>query len=877
MLISQYSQDFNEVASEEKTEMSIEDKRFLKMANEALLKDGHYSLKLPFRNSGVLMPNNLQVAEQRLQSLKRKMKRDEQFKQDYVTFISDILKNNHAEEVPQEELTQPPGKVWYLPHHGVYHPKKKKLRVVFDCATYQGVSLNTELLQGPDLTNSLIGVILRFREEPIGIMADIKSMFHQVRVAESDVNYLRFLWWPQGDTRQTAREHRMLVHIFGAVSSPSVANFALQKTAADNENCFSPQVAETICHNFYVDDCAKSVAREFHAIQLVKDLTALCSEGGFQLTQWVSNSRAVLASIPNEHRAKEMKSLDLDKDSLPVERALGLQWCVDSDNFQFNINLSQKPHTRRGMLSVVSSIFDPLGFLAPLILPAKQLLQGLCHRGFGWDEPLPQPVSDQWVEWTNSLKMIKKNFSIPRCLKPQDYGETKCAELLHFADASESGYGSVSYIRLANKQNVVHVTFVLGKSRVLPLKTITVLRLELAAAALLVRVDRMLRRELRLDLKPSVFWTDSQTVLKYIANRVSMIRDNTELSQWRYVSSKDNAADDCSRGLSARKFMEQKRWIHAPQFLWKPKESWPVAGALGPVFQDDPEVKKGTAMFTAVVKTEKPTDQLISFFSIWIKLLKAVAWYLRLKHILMLSMKIKREKPLPSPQIITRSNKEKMKIKSIDFRTNTGGQLLSVKDLTEAERSVISYVQWQAFPAEMATLALSPPKVRKSSSLCRLDPVLDKGILRVVSSDPHDLEPLTPNHILLLKSMPTLPPGTFVKSDLYARRRWKQVQYLADLFWNRWTKEYLLLQQERQKWTSIKNNLNIGHIVLVVDPSAPRGSWLLGRVLEAKPDVKGLVRSVKVQTKTSVLDVHHIVTTSLNNIHSPCWGCGRQK
>lgn len=192
----------------------------------------------------------------------------------------------------------------------------------------------------------------------------------------------------------------------------------------------------------------------------------LCSKGEFQLTQWVSNSRAVLASIPKEHRAKEIKTLALDKDSLPIERALGLQWCVDSDNF--NINLSQKPHTRRGMLSVISSIFDPLGFLAPLILPAKQLLQELCLP-----QPLPQPVSDRWMEWTNSLERIK-GFSVSRCLKPKGYGATKCAKLHHFADASEDGYGLASYIRQVNKQDLVHITLVLGKSRVLPLKNLTV-------------------------------------------------------------------------------------------------------------------------------------------------------------------------------------------------------------------------------------------------------------------------------------------------------------------------------------------------------------------------------------------------------------------
>ncbi|KAG5264251.1 hypothetical protein AALO_G00251640 [Alosa alosa] len=112
----------------------------------------------------------------------------------------------------------------------------------------------------------------------------------------------------------------------------------------------------------------------------------------------------------------------------------------------------------------------------------------------------------------------------------------------------------------------------------------------------------MLRREFHIDLKPSVFWTDSQTVLKYlandqarfktyVANRVSLIRDNTELSQWRYVGTKDNPADDSSRGLSARKFMEQRRWIHAPEFLWNLEESWPVGEAPGPMLQDDPEVR----------------------------------------------------------------------------------------------------------------------------------------------------------------------------------------------------------------------------------------------------------------------------------------------
>ncbi|KAL2092716.1 hypothetical protein ACEWY4_012514 [Coilia grayii] len=137
---------------------------------------------------------------------------------------------------------------------------------------------------------------------------------------------------------------------------------------------------------------------------------------------------------------------------------------------------------------------------------------------------------------------------------------------------------------------------------------------------------------------------------------------------------------------------------------------------------------------------------------------------------------------------------------------------------------------------------------------CEAEAILNNRPLSTVSSDSQDLEPLTPNHILLLKTKPILLPGVFLKSDLYARRCWKQVQYMADLFWHRWTKEYLLLLQERQKWMDVKRNLNVGDIVLVVDPTAPRGSWPLARVLETKPDGRGLVRSVKLKTKTSVLE-----------------------
>lgn len=200
-------------------------------------------------------------------------------------------------------------------------------------------------------------------------MADVEAMFHQVRVSNEDTDLFRFLWWPDGNHEQELVEHKMLVHLFGATSSPSVATFALQK--------FGQEIAKMVKKIFYVDDCLASTMDEYKAITLCADMRSMLAKGGFRLTKWSSNSRKLLN--PEEEGAQGFQDLDLDKDNLQMERALGIQWCAESDQFMFKINLKDGPHTRRGLLSLVSSIFDPLGFLAPVVSPAKRILQDLCR------------------------------------------------------------------------------------------------------------------------------------------------------------------------------------------------------------------------------------------------------------------------------------------------------------------------------------------------------------------------------------------------------------------------------------------------------------------------------------------------------------------
>lgn len=249
-------------------------------------------------------------------------------------------------------------------------------------------------------------------------------------------------------------------------------------------------------------------------MQMANDLSDRCHEGGFHLTRWVGNSRDVLQAIPEKEQSKNLNELDLDRDQLPVERASELQWWMESDALNFRMDCKERAHTGRGILSVISSAWDPLGHLAAVTPPAKQILQELCRRNCGWDEEIPH-LHRQWISWLADLKELS-GFPVSRCLKPRNFGAT--VRLHHFADASEAGYGTVTYLRLENELGDGHVSFLLGKARVAPLKPITIPRPELPAAVLAVGTDETRKAELQLQLEESCFWTDSNTVLKHMNN-----------------------------------------------------------------------------------------------------------------------------------------------------------------------------------------------------------------------------------------------------------------------------------------------------------------------------------------------------------------------
>lgn len=738
-----FERDFHETTGKRNSPtLSVEDHKFLNVLDTGIHKrrDGHYEMPLPLRHEDVKLPNNRSQALRRLCLLKERFRRVPSYHKDYTEFMEDLI-IHCAEKVRLDDDKGTKignGRINYVPHHGVYHPAKPtQIRVVFDCsAVYKGTSLNRNLLQGPDMTNSLMGVLCRFRQDYVALTCDVKGMFHQFFVNEEYRDLLRFFWWDGGDVKKDAQEYRMKVHLFGAVSSPGCANYGFKKAADDGQKEFGKNAADFMRRDFYVDDGLKSVKDIDTAIGLIQKTQGMCAMAGLKLHKFSSNKKEVIQAVAPEDRAKGLQNLDLTRDPLPIERTLGIMWCAETDSFQFRIVIQDRPLTRRGILSTVCSVYDPLGFVAPLILVGKRILQDLCQNNADWDDPICDELRPRWERWRSELHTLE-NLRIPRCFKPERFGHVKTAELHHFSDASLLGYGQCSYLRLISENDQIHCSLVMGKARVTPLKPVTIPRLELTAAVVSVKISQWLGEELDYQGVSEYFWTDSQVVLGYIsnttsrfhvfvANRLQQIHDHTKPQQWQYINSQSNPADAASRGLRAQQLVDDDtRWLRGPDFLWQPfPYQVQIESKPQPLDPGDPEVKKVTSLMTHTSKgypSHFETSRL-DRFSNWFRAKRAIAVCLRFKCCLKKGKKSKGIKPACY-------------------------QPVNMEEIGRAEKEIIGCLQYEHFKDEIQALSTLQTggefrnrkkakqrnlDLKKCSSLYRLDPYLDTdGLLRV--------------------------------------------------------------------------------------------------------------------------------------------------
>ena len=731
----QWEFDFQDF-QENKEMMSKEDHEALqKMESSCKMKGGKYHLGIPWKEKPETLPDNRKQVEVRMSQLKKRLEKDPKLHEQYCETVEKYITDSHARKMTADEAAKPG---WYLPHHPVFKKSNpNKCRVVFDCAAkYQGISLNDMILQGPNYLNNLNGVLTRFRREPIALMADVEAMFHQCFVLPEDQQYLRFLWWPKGDITQPPATHCMKVHLFGATSSPSIANYCIKRTAEQNKENSSAEAIDSILRSLYMDDLLKSVSTTEQAIQLVHEVSELLAKGGFRLTKWLSNDREVLNTIPEQERGKSLYHVNILEEQLPKELTLGLQWNPEQDAFVFDITLPNKPLTRRGLLSMTASLYDPLGFVCPVTLIPKKIQQQLCKMELDWDECIPEKMAEEVMKWKNNLEELSK-LEIPRCFKAATEQnknsksskpsremkvESKAKTELHiFCDASEFAYGAVAYLKVYN-ENFGKVSFIMGKSRVAPIKMITIPRLELTAAVVAAKMYQFVKDEIDMTIDQVIFWTDSQVVLRYlhntssrfkvfVANRIQTIQEISNVQDWHYVPTNLNPADLASRGIQPYETEKLRFWLQGLDFLQR--TDCPKFGQPRQEENDDIEVKR---VMACEVKEHNFT-YMLNYFSSYHKLQRSVIWWMRfIKY-----LKTCREKKRPTNESIT------------------------TKEQEEADTRIIQGIQQEEFPEEVKAIKIGLP-VKMSSKLASLCPIYENGLLKVGGRQPSRHPVILPRH-----------------------------------------------------------------------------------------------------------------------------------
>ncbi|XP_053381914.1 uncharacterized protein LOC128549337 [Mercenaria mercenaria] len=514
--INSYDPVFAQTANDDKFSPSVDDLEFLDLMDKGFRKtsDGRWSAPLPFRSSRSCLPNNRTDAMRRAKSLHFNLMKNPVKRNLMVEFMAKIFDKGHAEVAPPLSDNE---ECWYLPVFGVFHPKKPdQIRAVFDSsAQFQGVSLNSVLLSGPDLINNLVGVLMRFRTELVPAIADIEQMFYCFSVEEKHRNLLRFLWYKDNDPSKEMIEYRMTVHVFGNSSSPAVAIYGLLRTVENSE----PDVQHFVRKNFYVDDGLTSKSSPGQIVDLIKRTQKDLGACGLRLHKIASSNVEVMRSFEVDDLAKDMKCLDFESDMmvLPLQRSLGVSWNLELDCFTFKVESSGQPFTRRGILAIVNSLFDPLGFLSPFTIIGKLILRDIVSEKCDWDQPVPCSIERRWIEWKHCLDILS-NLKIPR-----SYFSISLSEIIHltlhvFSDASEQAIAAVGYIVGRTPSNIC-VGFVMGKSKVAPTKGHTIPRLELCGAVLATEISQSITDQIGLKSDKIKYYTDSRIVLGYIHNQ----------------------------------------------------------------------------------------------------------------------------------------------------------------------------------------------------------------------------------------------------------------------------------------------------------------------------------------------------------------------
>ena len=717
-----------------------------------------YEVELPRKGSEPEpLPADLDQALNRLNSLYSRLERDKEVLQEYDNIIEEQLKLGIIEVVPESEQTKEfieQNETHYLPHFGVTRKDREttKLRIVFDGSAKSkenNLSLNDYLENGPNFVPPIFDVLAKFRSKPIAMVADIEKAFLQISIDEKDRDVLRFLWYKVSDDKKAPR----LLHlrfrrlVFGLKSSPSTLGYVINEHLSKFENS-NPDVVKLLKNQLFVDDLAGGANSVKEAFEIFESSKEIMKRGGFNLRKWKSNSPDLMKLIQNDE-TKSKNDSKTDETSMSVReddesyakkalgpqtvaevndkaKVLGLNWDMKSDEFYFDFQeliefANTLPPTKRSVLSLTAKIFDPLGFLTPVTVKLKEMFQVLCVENVNWDDELEVDMRNKFHSIIFEIQRLQ-DVKLPRCLFETKAAKPTEFEVHGFSDASSAAYAACVYLLTRYDDGTVCVNLIASRSRVSPIKTQTIPRLELLGALILSRLMKSVCQSLEsaMDIKlKRYFWVDSCVTLcwirneriwtTYVQNRVNEIRAQSLIEEWGYCPGTMNPADMPSRGVKSNELVKSKLWWTGPEFLKLKPKFWPKPPSNSnstKTAQEEVLKQRGTETHALSVN-EKENSEIIAIerFSSKTRLLRTMAWALR--FIAKLKAKISKSKLDTEHELYT----------------------LTSREIEQAETVILKQVQSESFVAEIEFLKDrkgKPPKLVHDFDLF-LD---EEGILR---------------------------------------------------------------------------------------------------------------------------------------------------
>ncbi|XP_046601924.1 uncharacterized protein LOC107220893 [Neodiprion lecontei] len=524
---------------------------------------GRYIVPLPVRTNLLhLLGESLLGALASLATLLRRMKRDPALARACINFMNEYLRCGHMRELPEEEIHQTDSPIYYIPFHAIWQrgDLEQELSVVFNASrsTSSGCSLNDVLYTGPKLQTTLWRVLVIWRIHQIAFSTDAQMMYRQIRIAKEHLNLQRIVWSPHEDL--PVKHYQLLTVTYGTSCAPYPA-LRVMKQLCDDEKEGREDAARALLH----ERCP--------AIARPNDPTR--PTGGFPLRKWVANTPELLQDPPPKMCLRP-SWVRIGEDG-PVNE-LGIHWDPQADNFRLaSPQLAPVQRTKREILAAVASIFDPCGWLAPVTLLAKMLMQDLWRAGLDWDQPLPASMSRRWDSFKENLGRISE-VSIPRWLRTSP---GHAVELHAFSDASRRAMAAAVYIRVSQDQSV-HTALLIAKTKLASIKSLrpkkqteprmTILRLELRAALIAVKLLRTVAEDLKISNDNCYAWTDSKIALHWICsdepvgnslvdNYVNQIQETFPRAAWRHVFSELNPVDVATRGAELTQLLHERSWL----------------------------------------------------------------------------------------------------------------------------------------------------------------------------------------------------------------------------------------------------------------------------------------------------------------------------